>query len=331
MSESKAQDDIDKEAFEQWKSRWNKEYLTSKEETIRFEKFKENLRLEEANSGNSGPSEPPWMALDTHADGIPFEQYKVEILGLEPDNPEERVVSDSDSEERIVSDSDSEEREIFMKGYGKAHYGVKDKDGKFQLKFIYTKNLRDTSDKDSWYVPPVDNGQYSELMTSYTKNLKGPFPWCVPPVDKGQSDHEMDDTKEEEEHVTAKRQSGRKKDDTKHVFSDSDTSTDSEGRELKAMGYSKVCLRVQDEDGTFRMDTFYSKNPTHPISDVGARYYKGQSGRKKDDTKHVTAKRQSDHENDDTKEVKRHKSGCGGGEDAAAMTVEPEPENEVVP
>ncbi|KAF5817055.1 putative cathepsin propeptide inhibitor domain (I29), papain-like cysteine peptidase superfamily [Helianthus annuus] len=242
MSESEAQDDMDKEAFEQWKSRWNKKYTTSKEEKIRFEKFQKNLRLEEANSGNSGPSEPPWMALDTHADGIPFEQYRVDILGLEPDNPEERV----------FSDSDSEEREIFMKGYGKAHYGVKDKDGEFQLKFIYTKNLRDPfGDKDSWYVPPVDNGQYSELMTLYTKNLKGPFPWCVPPVDKGQSDHEIDDTKEEEEHVTAKR----------------------------------------------------------------------QSGRKKDDTKHVTGIRQSDHENDDTK---RHKSGCGGGEDAA-MTVEPEP------
>ncbi|KAJ0613697.1 putative cathepsin propeptide inhibitor domain (I29), papain-like cysteine peptidase superfamily [Helianthus annuus] len=215
MSESEAQDDMDKEAFEQWKSRWNKKYTTSKEEKIRFEKFQKNLRLEEANSGNSGPSEPPWMALDTHADGIPFEQYRVDILGLEPDNPEERV----------FSDSDSEEREIFMKGYGKAHYGVKDKDGEFQLKFIYTKNLRDPfGDKDSWYVPPVDNGQ------------------C---------DHEIDDTKEEEEHVTAKR----------------------------------------------------------------------QSGRKKDDTKHVTGIRQSDHENDDTK---RHKSGCGGGEDAA-MTVEPEP------
>ncbi|MFS7910055.1 hypothetical protein Hanom_Chr02g00101791 [Helianthus anomalus] len=69
-------------------------------------------------------------------------------------------------------------------------------------------------------------------------------------------------------------------------------------------------------------------------------------GRKKDDTKHVTAKRQKindtttrfsstngfvhavgDNENE---EVKWHKSGCGGGEDAA-MTVEPEPENEVVP
>ncbi|MFS7909864.1 putative cathepsin propeptide inhibitor domain (I29), papain-like cysteine peptidase superfamily [Helianthus anomalus] len=92
-----AQDSIDMEAFKQWKLRWNKNYATSKEEKIRFQKFQENLRLEEANSG---PSEPPWMALDAYADGIPFEQYKVEILGLEPDNPEECVFSDTDSEER---------------------------------------------------------------------------------------------------------------------------------------------------------------------------------------------------------------------------------------
>ncbi|MFS7910046.1 putative cathepsin propeptide inhibitor domain (I29), papain-like cysteine peptidase superfamily [Helianthus anomalus] len=151
-----AQDDIDREAFEQWKLWWSKNYTTSKEEKIRFEKFKENLRLEEeeANSGNSEPSEPPWMALDTYADGIPFEQYKVEILGLEPDNPEERV----------FSDSDSEERELLIQGYGKVTYGVDDKDGKVQLKSFYSKNLdRPFADKDSWYF---DKGQSKFLSLS---------------------------------------------------------------------------------------------------------------------------------------------------------------------
>ncbi|KAJ0804264.1 putative cathepsin propeptide inhibitor domain (I29), papain-like cysteine peptidase superfamily [Helianthus annuus] len=154
MPEFEGQDDIDMEAFKQWKLRWNKNYTTSKEEKIRFEKFQENLRLEEANSG---PSEPPWMALDTYADGIPFEQYKVEILGLEPDNPEERV----------FSDTDSEERELLIQGYGKVTYGVEDKDGKVQLKFFYSKNLdRPFADKDSWYFPPFDKGQSKEVRRS---------------------------------------------------------------------------------------------------------------------------------------------------------------------
>ncbi|MFS7910044.1 putative cathepsin propeptide inhibitor domain (I29), papain-like cysteine peptidase superfamily [Helianthus anomalus] len=177
-----AQDDIDREAFEQWKLRWSKNYATSKEDKIRFEKFKENLRLEEeANSGNSGPSEPPWMALDTHADGIPFEQYKVEILGLEPDNPEERV----------FSDSDSEERELLIQGYGKVTYGVDDKDGKVQLKSFYSKNLdRPFADKDSWYF---DKGQSKEELELFIQGCG---------IGK-------------EERVTAKRQSDGENNDTK--------------------------------------------------------------------------------------------------------------------
>ncbi|XP_022004509.1 uncharacterized protein LOC110902075 [Helianthus annuus] len=165
MSESKGQEDMDKEAFEQWKLRWQKNYTTPREEMFRFERFQENLRLEEANSGNSGPSQPPWMALDSDAAAL---------------------------------------REL---------------------------------------------EEYLLLVCNHSGDVS------------------------------------------------SDSDTDSEGRELRASGYHKVFLREQNEDGTFRMDTFYSKNPTHPISDVGARYYKGQSGRKKDDIK---------------EEEKRQKSGCGG-------------------
>ncbi|XP_022010719.1 uncharacterized protein LOC110910355 [Helianthus annuus] len=165
MSESKAQEDMDKEAFEQWKLRWQKNYTTPGEEMFRFKRFRESLRLKEKEEEASTNSEPPWMALDSDAAVLrEIEEYLLQVCNHSGD----------------VSSSDSD--------------------------------------------------------------------------------------------------------------------TDSEGRELRASGYHKVFLREQNEDGTFRMDTFYSNNPTHPISDVGARYYKGQSGRKKDDTK----------------EVKRQKSGCGG-------------------
>ncbi|KAI7727950.1 hypothetical protein M8C21_028297 [Ambrosia artemisiifolia] len=126
MSESKAQEDRDRVAFEHWKLKWNKTYATSEEENYRFQNYLRTLRRvggDSANDDDDDKSSPSWWALSRYAD-LTTDEFKFEMFGF-------NSVTD-----HFSSDSDSDD-EMLAKTHIKAYQLVRLEDGTSRIEISY--------------------------------------------------------------------------------------------------------------------------------------------------------------------------------------------------